>query len=923
MMAISQNSLKTKIVLAFAVLAATVLSSVIFGQKKAEAFYPSVPIINANQYLEVSRSGNGNGLNAPALYLRVYFKTSNGGTITVWDGDHCPYSNGGVDTNTPVPTRFISYRADANENLVNIFQPVSQVPNAVNQNLINFAGTPMCGMRNVAVNGLTRSNEHPSYFVAILLVTHDGPVNGGGVNAFKVSAANADASAARVGYYGEAGITNNPGDPGVSRSFFALQDRVSGNSTYSNFNFDFAPPCDYGTRTGYLKWRDDDWQTLQYNNNFNSKLYEYDRVSGIELSVTDVPPRGGNLAYSEQAITFKSSSRYLWVWENVIKTNGIQIYMPFSSMGASVSCAQKGEVKPDCAVGIKGYAFDDDRLDLPVNVGVTFYQNEDPKKPTAMPLRTANIAIPSGLSVTAAQLAAFGIVNKGFIEPIPDSFRNGATHSFLVAAYNIPGTKGAASNIIGGGQFNCTGSGGGNDFELKPSGSLNFDDEENPSNYTANVNVIGDSPYTISDVKVTANYTVTRSGTAEPTINGIDVTRTISPTGPTTLIPDDTKGISGLVTGDTVCMTITLSPGKGKISSTNVTSETQNVTSSPICDTVVNKPYVSFYSNDLAAGYGFDDTVSGTCIEDNGPVNPISRPYPGQVIAFNRNSGAGYQGSSSQLAIKALGLITGVNSGSTNSPTNPSLLSFANTPAKVAPVFGGEFGSSAQCIRDYLDNFDPSSATHQGGPFAPFGNSVTAASAPGRQKFTYNGDLVINRTNAIPEGSRWTIYVNGNVTIKNNIEYENEGSGWSDKSKIPALYLIVRGNISIASNVTQLDGIYIAQPKKETNGAVAPDPISGRIFTCTDDTGTPIPLANLYSTCNQQLKIYGSFLAQRVHLDRTFKSLRDGGVGDSAYGSDAAELFVSSPEVYLAEPNLKPSEFEDTVDYITTLPPIL
>lgn len=318
-------------------LIATVLALgfMMFVPEPASAFYSSLPANNGNQYLEVSRIGNGNGLDAPAAYINIYFNSAAGGTVLLWDADHCA---AGPDTNTPAPTSYLLYPATATEQFPGIFTPHTRVDAAVNQPMSNIFGTSMCGLRTIARSGLTPSVKHPGYFVAVLLIAHTGSVGDGGINAFKLSANNADNSGALLGYYSEDWVTQNPGDPGMVYSFFALQDRVSATNTFSNFNFDFAPPCNYGVRTGYFKWRDDDWGGLQTSPNFRTVVREYDRVSGVLLATNIVYPRSGNLAFGQAAYTFRSDRRYSWTWENVIKTNGIQIYMPFSSMGASLTC---------------------------------------------------------------------------------------------------------------------------------------------------------------------------------------------------------------------------------------------------------------------------------------------------------------------------------------------------------------------------------------------------------------------------------------------------------------------------------------------------------------------------------------------------------------------------------------------------------
>src|SRR5581483_8139054 len=147
--------------------------------------------------------------------------------------------------------------------------------------------------------------------------------------------------------------------------------------------------------------------------------------------------------------------------------------------------------------------------------------------------------------------------------------------------------------------------------------------------------------------------------------------------------------------------------------------------------------------------------------------------------------------------------ISGFSSASlqNNSPSQPNLLSFANTPAPL----DGSFGGATHCIPDFYGT--PSSfqtgpyyvnsgadATHLGTPL-----SVGAATPP-------------------------VIYVDGDAVITNNILFSN-ASSYGSLSNIPSFYLIAKGNIYIDQHVNQIDGVFIAEPKSGGGG--------GRIYTCS------------------------------------------------------------------------------------------
>jgi hypothetical protein len=136
--------------------------------------------------------------------------------------------------------------------------------------------------------------------------------------------------------------------------------------------------------------------------------------------------------------------------------------------------------------------------------------------------------------------------------------------------------------------------------------------------------------------------------------------------------------------------------------------------------------------------------------------------------------------------------------------------------------------------------------------------------------------------------------------IKMNTTYTN---GVSD---IPFFALIVKGNIYVAPTVTQLDGMYVAQP----NG-----PSGGTIFTCGTSTFAGVAQANIYSTCGNPLAFNGIVQAKKLRLHR---------VNGTMSTDIPAETFNSLPELYLTN-----TPFRDTTsdsaqyDSAASFPPLL
>jgi len=171
-------------------------------------------------------------------------------------------------------------------------------------------------------------------------------------------------------------------------------------------------------------------------------------------------------------------------------------------------------------------------------------------------------------------------------------------------------------------------------------------------------------------------------------------------------------------------------------------------------------------------------------------------------------------------------------------------------------------------------------------------------------------------------------YRTGNVQIKGNVNYANSCAtcSYANVASIPTYYLIVYGgDIFIDPNVNKLDGIYIALPDTDGNG--------GNIYTCSNGVsggGKPNPNQIATQCDNQPLRVYGSLIAKKINLIRSFKSLVDSkayecpgvltdAVKPCTLGSTAAEAVISGPETWLN------SAYNDGSGYdvITSLPPIL
>ena len=349
---------------------------------------------------------------------------------------------------------------------------------------------------------------------------------------------------------------------------------------------------------------------------------------------------------------------------------------------------------------------------------------------------------------------------------------------------------------------------------------------------------------------------------------------------------------------------------------------------------VGNKSYLKSYGGEVWAGGSWPATqagggyAAGHCDYD---------PDNGRIHAFAAEAGnipsgpMQYRGSGTQFTAAAFLGITGAlggdegfSSASTRTPGAgntwaPKGLTIANNTA-------GYSGRShiRHCMTNYYDDTVDTAV--------PVAASVAAANtAGGRQRVMLSGGQTLNGF-IVNNNSQIAVYVDGDVFINGNIELS---SNRTSQAQLPYFALIVRGNIFIAPGVTRLDGLYIAQPSSVVpNLAVgAADTITkGRIYTCANSFSF-VPANSLYDTCDNQLVVNGSLIADQIRWLRSFETMSKGDPQElpdfaDGTGTKAAEVINYTPEMYLAPSPLKnpadgPADSSaDAYDSVTTMPPV-
>ncbi|MEI7838565.1 MAG: hypothetical protein WCI37_02145, partial [bacterium] len=304
--------------------------------------------------------------------------------------------------------------------------------------------------------------------------------------------------------------------------------------------------------------------------------------------------------------------------------------------------------------------------------------------------------------------------------------------------------------------------------------------------------------------------------------------------------------------------------------------------------TVTSQPYFSVNGGDVVAGSNLNT------LNNCSALNTGANAKNAGILGFNTGSLTLPLGAGTTLAAQALGQISGFN-------TNTAITT-STTPYPL----------DALAFANYTNLGTPTQSTKLGGfgdaPCSPVISAPTTIStastisATPSSSTTYNVPLLkINFSSTV--GNKTTIYVNGDVYIKNNINFGT----FTLLDQIPSLNIVANsGNIYIDPSVTSLEGTYMAIRGSSGTG--------GAIYDCSTDS-----LAGKYpptpaignNPCYNNLTINGSFIAHDVYLQRT--------TGNAASPtSGAAEQFNYGPEQWLSSPTSTSSSIET----IQSLPPV-
>jgi len=276
-------------------------------------------------HLVVSRGGSTNGLYAETSDVIVYATSP---TVNLSFHNARSQCGSPPDSNDYAGTDFTVWRG-AN--------PVGVTLASING---DAAG---CGTFTRTFTNPVSTDIGTSTYYVFFVRARLKPSASDAVNGFKISS-----NSGVVGFYSSSG------------SQFALQDRDGPASSLSNFDLKFAQDCSAvgNTQRIRMRWKDDDngAGNQPISANLRMTVAEYDRITGVRTSrpllflnnngthnflstsgwVGNESSNSGGAGFAD--LNIDKDKKYVWTWQNVRRTNGIQFEIPKNSINYNVVC---------------------------------------------------------------------------------------------------------------------------------------------------------------------------------------------------------------------------------------------------------------------------------------------------------------------------------------------------------------------------------------------------------------------------------------------------------------------------------------------------------------------------------------------------------------------------------------------------------
>lgn len=439
-------------------------------------------------------------------------------------------------------------------------------------------------------------------------------------------------------------------------------------------------------------------------------------------------------------------------------------------------------------------------------------------------------------------------------------------------------------------------------FELTPSGSGSYDDDEQPTAFNFRTSVRNNTDVAVNiDGSYSCVYE-SPSTTCPPSISQVNVPDSVAANARAYFYGSDPNNNASVAVsqpynaGDKHCVRLHLPYTYGFVGPGGAIAEPGGAFSQDWCDSVKNRPF--FKVDNASVSVGADYAAEG-CTGNGVLAGWFKRDVVATDYFYNRGSSVDY-------SVMGKAKVSGVGSRQLTRFNSPTELTFANTvtgdidaPGNSSePDLGGNFGD-ARCIDDVTPPPDINAGEKRTGN-TRLSDVFPAFSTPG----TYTIGPVMGA------GTNKALYVDGDILIDENIQINGPFTPGKGSSMVIKAN---KGNIYISSHVTNIDAILVATPDGNNKG---------EIYTCVKDDPldpndgyTKIPIGIQFDTCDTQLVFHGNVVARKVNMERTYGSLRDekpattGSNGGMSGGTNG----ISQKLVWVDNSDSKPSGYKKCV----------
>lgn len=925
-----------KLLKSFLIFSVISMSFLVLSPKEASASVTDLPDTSAisgpytdSVMVEIAQQGNGINLNAPVGWSKLSIPSSQSAVnVGIFDGclentwDHFGVTRPSsgycrTTTNYAYMVEFIFCASDTNGDRK--YTTIAQMISAPDCYRVRNEHLYENDWRNFGIPINTPAvGDYRHMIVATYFPYYSNSSLGNGrINRYRIRTNNSGGIAGFVG-----GLSNS--EPNAVQSGY--------DSAYGNFNnnyrFNFGTPCNLSSARLILRWQDadhsgaggnpadDDVAFTLRNVTTGQQITSQQLASIYGLSHPQfIGGQGDFRAYNfseRSSFAIRADHQYQWIWTSVQRNNGVQFWIPYDTSEYYEGCSQDDA---DCNyISLSGSGI--------IYTGGKYYVQPNSTFNVRVNMRnTGNTTWSQSGGYVLRNTGSSGFTRTTVYPPGNVSPGQNANFDFIERAPNIS-VDNPTGRLIR--------------WQMRH-GNTYFGESCSVPIYISDRYVIAtpsgsspDSTYLLGtekdwdftvDVRNTregeSRYTTTRgvvhlrgnSSGFRYTLNGAPISGLPYPTPNyhyQNILGNSTNSYNYTITipssfsaslSDVLCVQARVENIAG-IEGGPVLTRGYTDWGTIACITAAEQGYLSVNNGSAWAGGNFDPSPVGYGTGQCAPPGGASNGF----IASTNN------GSIGAFADYVVGATGSIDKFGSVGPTLKRLM-FANSGT------AGNIGPNGTCITDLWTYLSKDTSL-------PGITELTSSSFPTggnrRQQYVRTGNLNINTPQTIQPGEKITILVDGDVTISENITFANYSL--TNKDQIPSFVLVVRGNINISNNVTELSGIYIARP--DDDDLNSDNSNTGLIDTCYDAPRGGSNDGQLSaSVCTNQLTVHGMFAANDIEFRRTYGGVSNGNPNG---GTNPAEYFDFSPEAYLAKPFFV-STFEPNlpIDFLKDLPPVI